>query len=91
MTPMLYWVEGPWTGHLAIMPRPRGGDWLEEEIRDWRRAGIDVVVSTLTTEEAAELELVKEAALCKANGMEYLAFPIAIECVSALTPALEVL
>jgi hypothetical protein len=43
----LYWVEGPWSGRLAIMPRPRGGDWLEEEIQSWRRSGIDVVVSLL--------------------------------------------
>ena len=32
----LYWIPGPWLGRLAIMPRPRGGDWLEDEIRSWR-------------------------------------------------------
>src|SRR5438445_6662487 len=72
----IYWIEGPWTGRVAMMPRPRGGDWLEDEVRDWRSAGIDVIVSTLTSEEIAELDLGQEAALCKANGMEYLAFPI---------------
>jgi protein-tyrosine phosphatase len=72
----IYWIEGPWTSRLAIMPRPRGGDWLEDEVRDWRSAGIEVVVSTLTSEEIAELDLAQEAALCKANGQEYFAFPI---------------
>ncbi len=72
----IYWVQGPWTGRLAIMPRPRGGDWLEDEVRDWRSAGIDVVVCTLTSEEVAELNLAQEAALCEAHGIEYLAFPI---------------
>ena len=72
----IYWVQGPWTGRLAIMPRPRGGDWLEDEVRDWRSAGIDVVVCTLTSDEVAELNLAQEAALCEANGIEYLAFPI---------------
>jgi protein-tyrosine phosphatase len=72
----IYWVEGPWLGRLAIMPRPRGGDWLEDEVREWRSAGIDIVVSTLTSDEIAELNLAKEAALCRANGMEYSAFPI---------------
>jgi Cyclin-dependent kinase inhibitor 3 (CDKN3) len=73
----LYWIKGPSAGRLAIMPRPRGGDWLEDEIRDWRFAGIDIVVSTLTNEEAAELDLTNEAALCHANGIEYVSFPIA--------------
>jgi hypothetical protein len=72
----LYWIEGPWRGRLAIMPRPRGGDWLEDEIRAWRRAGVEVVVSALTREEIAELNLTEEAELCTANEIEYVAFPI---------------
>jgi hypothetical protein len=32
MRAQLYWIEGPWAGHFAIVPRPRGGDWLEDEI-----------------------------------------------------------
>jgi hypothetical protein len=39
----LYWIERPWRGRLAIMPRPRGGDWLDDEIQSWRRSGVDVV------------------------------------------------
>ena|SRR5437879_1301071 len=76
MNAEIYWIEGPWAGRLAIMPRPRGGDWLEDEVRAWRSAGIDVIVSTLTSAEIAELDLAQEAALCKANGIEYLALPI---------------
>jgi protein-tyrosine phosphatase len=72
MKAKLYWVNSPWTGRLAIMSRPRGGDWLE----DGSSAGIDVVVSTLTKDEIAELDLKNEEALCRANGMEYIAFPI---------------
>jgi protein-tyrosine phosphatase len=77
MKAAIYWIKGPWTGRLAIMPRPRGGDWLEDEVRDWRSAGIDVVVSTLMNDEIDELELAEEARLCTANGMEYIRFPIA--------------
>jgi protein-tyrosine phosphatase len=72
----LYWIEGRWPGHLAIMPRPRGGDWLEDEIQAWRRAGVDVVVSLLTPEEQAELGLDDEETLCRANGIELVSFPI---------------
>jgi protein-tyrosine phosphatase len=71
-----YWIEGPWPGRLAILPRPRGGDWLGDEVRAWRSAGIDAVVSTLTSDEIAELDLSEEAALCQANGVEWIAFPV---------------
>jgi len=72
----LYWIAGPWMGRLAIMPRPRGGDWLEDEIRFWRQSGIDMVVSLLTREEQTELNLPDEGALCLANGIEFVSFPI---------------
>jgi protein-tyrosine phosphatase len=59
------------------MPRPRGGDWLEEEIQSWRRIGIDMVVSLLTREEQAELNLPDEETFCRANEIEFVSFPIA--------------
>jgi protein-tyrosine phosphatase len=72
----LYWIEGPWPGRLAIVPRPRGGDWLEDEVRAWKGAGIRVVVSTLVKNEETELDLLREEELCRANGTEYFTFPI---------------
>jgi hypothetical protein len=68
----LYRIEGPWPGRLAIVPRPRGGDWLEDEIASWRRGGIDMVVSTLTEQESVELDLesVPEAPLPLYSGGE---------------------
>jgi protein-tyrosine phosphatase len=76
MKTQLYWLQGPWPGRLAIMPRPRGGDWLEDEIRSWHRASVRVVVSLLTPEEIADLELSDEAKLCEANGIQFILFPI---------------
>jgi protein-tyrosine phosphatase len=70
------WIEGPWSGRLAIMPRPRGGDWLQDEVRAWRGAGVDILVSAQTEEEVAELNLAREVELCKENGIECLRFPI---------------
>ncbi len=72
----LYWIEGPWPGRLAIMPRPRGGDWLEEEAASWRRMGIGVVVSTLTKEEISELDLAGEEEVCAVSKIYFVAFPI---------------
>lgn len=72
----LFWMTGPWVGRLAIMPRPRGADWLEDEIRSWQQAGVDVVVSLLTHEEQQELSLSDEANLCLAHDIEYITFPI---------------
>jgi len=71
-----YWIDGPWPGRLAISTRPRGGGWLENEIRAWRRAGIDAVVSLLTPDEASELGLEQEPNYCCANGISYYSLPI---------------
>jgi len=76
MSTKLYWVDGPWPGRLAILPRPRGGDWLEDEIRSWQQASLDVVVSLLTRDEIVALDLEREAELCQANGIQFVSFPI---------------
>jgi protein-tyrosine phosphatase len=73
----LYWIEGPWLGRLAIMPRPRGGDWLEDEIASWRRLGLDILVSALTSEENTELDLIHEKEESQKTGIEFVSFPIA--------------
>jgi protein-tyrosine phosphatase len=61
---------------LAIMPRPRAGDWLEDEIASWRFAEIRTVVSLLEGQEVAELGLVDESHLCSDRGIEFVSFPI---------------
>src|SRR5262249_48704725 len=72
----LSWIEAPWQGKLAIVPRPRGGDWLEDKIREWRLAGVGAVASLLTVDETAGLGLSEEARLCQESGIQYLSFPI---------------
>jgi protein-tyrosine phosphatase len=71
-----YWIDAPWPGRLAISSRPRGGDWLEDEVRSWQQSGLDTVVSLLTDDEIADLDLTREAKLCQAQGLQFLAFPI---------------
>ena len=32
MTPKVYWISNNSPGKLALVPRPRGNEWLEDEI-----------------------------------------------------------
>jgi protein-tyrosine phosphatase len=72
-----FWVAGDWPGRLGIVTRPRGGDWLADEMAAWRAAGIDEVVSLLEPHEVRELELALEPDLCRRHGMQHHAFPVA--------------
>jgi protein-tyrosine phosphatase len=77
MASKLYWIDGGWPGKLAIAARPRGGDWLEDELVEWSRAGVSTLVSLLTRDEEQSLGLHNEAALAKSQGMGFVSFPIA--------------
>ncbi len=76
MTPSIYPIPGPWKGQLAILARPRGGDWLADEIQYWRGAGFDVVVSLLDLAEQEELGLTEEGSLAEAQDIRFFSFPI---------------
>ena len=68
----IYWV----TEALAISARPRGGEWLDDEVGGWRRGGVTDVVSLLTAEEVTELELDREPVLCRAAGLVFHEAPV---------------
>jgi protein-tyrosine phosphatase len=76
LAPSIYWVNQvrPWK--IAIAPRPRGGEDLNDEMRAWRAAGVDFVVSLLETAEAHELDLANEQAKCEANSIRFNRFSI---------------
>jgi protein-tyrosine phosphatase len=76
MNPKLYWIETPTDRRLAISARPRGGDWLEDEIEGWREQGVDLVVPLLTASASEELGLKEEGQLSKAKGLRFVSFPI---------------
>jgi protein-tyrosine phosphatase len=89
MMTTLYWIADLKTGRLAVMPRPRGGDWLEDEVRAWRAAGIDLIVSLLEDEEVRELDLVGEPELCGAAGIGFLRLSIPDRSVPASVRTVE--
>ena len=72
----LYPIKGPWPGQMAIVPRPRGADWLIDEVQSWRQAGLHVVVSLLTDSENVELGLTEESQISKDQGLDFVSFPI---------------
>lgn len=57
MRPALFTISRGGRGRLSTMARPRGGDWLTDELADLAMAGVGVLVSLLADAEAAELDL----------------------------------
>lgn len=72
----VFWIQGEPPVPLAIVLRPHGGDWLEDELRRMKQAGIQTLVSMLEKEEAEMLGLANEGPLAKKIGMEFLSFSI---------------
>ena len=87
--PVIYWIDHSGPGRLAILDRPEGDEALESEIRGWREAGIDVVVSLLTETDNEYLGLVEEGQLCGNNGLQFISFPIADRGVPDSSAALQ--
>jgi len=76
LQPDIYWLREIEGTRLAIMPRPRAGEWLTDELSVLRKTGVDIVVSLLEADEARELGLEDEALLCGAAGIKFISFPI---------------
>ena len=78
MISTIYWINEDIVGEkmLGIMPRPRGNDWLEDEIKWLKIREVDYLVSLLEYNEINELELQREAELCQTNNIQFINFPI---------------
>jgi protein-tyrosine phosphatase len=72
----VFWINGDRSPHLAIVMRPRGEDWLHDEMRRMRANGIETVISMLESHEAEWLGLAAEQTAAERVGMEFLNFPI---------------
>lgn len=87
----LYWICQIGEGRLGVMPRPRGGDWLLDEISSLRALGVDVLISLLEGHEIDELDLGEEGNACKSNEIAFISFPMADRSVPGSTQAVIVL
>jgi protein-tyrosine phosphatase len=72
----IFWVGHDGPGNLAIVLRPRGEDWLEDELRRMKEGGVQTVVSMLEPEEAELLGLSAEEDTARRLGLGYLSFAI---------------
>lgn len=61
---------------LGIMARPRGGQWLDSEIRQLKKQEITALISLLERQEVTELELQEEKNRCIEHGIEFYNLPI---------------
>ncbi|GAA1500746.1 tyrosine protein phosphatase [Dactylosporangium maewongense] len=76
MRPNLFTVDLPGPGRVSTMAKPRGGDWLADEMAALRGAGVGVLVCALTAEELVEVDLADEPRAAGDAGLEFVAVPI---------------
>ena len=76
MKATIYPITAAAPNRIAIVARPRGGDWLCDELSAPSREGIDVLVSMLTEQESNELGLNRESEECGAATITFVSLPI---------------
>ncbi len=76
MVSSIYWIKEFQGSQLGTMARPRGGEWLEDDVLSWKQAGVQAVASALTYEEMRELDIQQEEAVCLNHGILFFQFPI---------------
>lgn len=59
-----------------MSPRPRGDDWLEDELRFFKSEGVEVIVSLLEESERQELGLGEEGPLCQSLELQFISYPV---------------
>jgi protein-tyrosine phosphatase len=73
------------------MARPRGGEWLEDEMTALREVGADVLVCTLTASEMRELDLTEEPIAAQNAGIRFVALPTPDRSIPELQPFRELI
>ena len=71
----IYWIRHDEFPRLAIVARPRG-DWLEDDLANLKRGGIDVLASLLEPQEAEYLGLRHEADVAERAEIQFISYPI---------------
>lgn len=72
----IYWFDKIPNYKLGMMARPRGYDWLEDDIKKLLFHDVDTVVSLLESSEISELGLYQESQHCQKQGIHFINYPI---------------
>lgn len=74
----IYWINDEKIGdkRIGTMARPRGNDWLDDEVKWLKIREVDCLVSLLEKSEEWELGLQNESEYCENWGIEFISFPI---------------
>lgn len=72
----IYWIPHEQPPSLAIVARPRGNDWLKDDLSYLKREGIDVLLSLLELQEATFLSLQNEGDVAQSVGLEFVSYPM---------------
>lgn len=76
MRPFLFTIDQSGQGTLSTMAKPRGGEWLADEMTALRTAGVDVLVSALTAAELDEVDLAEEPEAARKSGLQFVSIRI---------------
>ena len=89
----LWWVASPGKGRVGLVQRPRGGDWLPQDMTWLRAEGVDVIVSALQDQEIRGTHLEHQGHHAAANKVEYVRLPIGnmLTPLPAIVPGLRAL
>jgi protein-tyrosine phosphatase len=72
----LFAITPPHVGRLAIATRPRGGEWLVDDLRGLAHKGYHVLVSALDRTEMSELALGAEPSEAISARLVFVHFPV---------------
>lgn len=74
----VHWIYDEKIGanKIGIMARPRGNDWLDDEIKWLKIKDVAYLVSLLENSEEWALGLQMEQEICKTYGIDFINFPI---------------
>ena len=72
----IYWIPYQSEGRLAVMKRPAGYQWLDEEMHHIKSQGVDVIVCALEHMEMIVMGLPEEKEKAEIACIEFLHFPI---------------
>lgn len=72
----VYWIGLDSPGRLGVSRKPDGGEALDGQIARLAHGMVDHVVSLLEPDEAADLGLAEEGAVCAEHGVGFFNFPV---------------